>query len=132
MSDELAVEEQSLAFLASLRPFQPRPRHDTVERAKEAIAHDAFDDRSLTDIAHEIGASPFHLTRMFRRATGLSLHAYRMQLRLQRGLERALDGEHLATVAVDCGFSNHSQFTAAFRKRFGSVPSQLRKISIAR
>lgn len=131
VGSKLAVEEHALAFLESLRPFEPLPRHDTVERAKESIAADPFDDRSLGDLAREVGASPFHLTRMFRRATGRSLHAYRTHLRLARGLERALAGEALARVAVDCGFANHSQFTAAFRKRFGSVPSQLRKISIA-
>jgi len=123
---KLAVEEQSLALLESLRSFETRPRHDSVERAKASIAADPFDDRSLTDIARDVGASPFHLTRMFRRTTGLSLHAYRMQLRLQHGLERALEGEHLATVAMDCGFSSHSQFTAAFRRQFGMVPSVLR------
>jgi AraC-like DNA-binding protein len=130
-SDALFVEERALAFLESMRSLQSRPRHDIVERAKETISRDPFDDRSLGDIARDVGASPFYLTRTFKRTTGLSLHAYRIRLRLQRGLERALEGEHLAAVALDCGFSNHSQFTAAFRKHFGAVPSHVRKISIA-
>ena len=131
-SRTLAFEERVFALLDALaQPSPPVVRSSVVERAKAIIARDPFDDRSLADIAREAGASPYHLTRAFRRVTGLSLHAYRMQLRLQRGLERAGAGESLARVAVDCGFAHHSHFTAAFRKHFGAIPSQLRKISIA-
>jgi AraC family transcriptional regulator len=131
-ADTLAIEEQVLACIDALAGRSASaPRSLVVERAKAAIARDPFDDRSLAQIAAEAGASPYHLTRAFRRVTGLSLHAYRLQLRLQAGLERASAGESLASVAVDCGFSHHSHFTAAFRKHFGTIPSQLRKISIA-
>ena len=131
-SETLAVEEQVLACLdAYTATGRGAASSAIVERAKAVIARDPFDDRSLADIAAEAGASPYHLTRTFRRVTGLSLHAYRVQLRLVRGLERASAGESLARVAVDSGFAHHSHFTAAFRKHFGTVPSQLRKISIA-
>ncbi len=131
-SEALVIEERVLACIDALAaPRRAAVRSTIVECAKATIARDPFDDRSLAEIAQEVGASPYHLTRVFRRATGLSLHAYRMQLRLQHGLERASAGESLARVAVDCGFAHHSHFTAAFRKHFGAVPSQLRKISIA-
>lgn len=130
-SETLGIEEAVVACVDALLPLPARTHRPIVERAKAIIARDPFDDRTLADIAREAAVSPYHLTRAFRRATGLSLHAYRMQLRLQRGLERAHAGEPLARVAVDCGFAHHSHFTAAFRKHFGSIPSQLRKISIA-
>jgi len=131
-AERLAIEEQVLACVDALaRPNARTVRSAIVERAKAAIARDPFDDRSLAHIAREVSISPYHLTRAFRRATGLTLHAYRIQLRLQAGLERACAGESLARVALDCGFAHHSHFTAAFRKHFGAIPSQLRKISIA-
>jgi AraC family transcriptional regulator len=131
-ASHLAVEEHALACAHALRGSVPRPlRSALVERAKAAIAEDPFDDRSLAEIARAVGSSPFHLTRSFKRATGLSLHAYRMQLRLQASLDRLHAGDSLARVAVDCGFAHHSHFTAAFRKYFGTAPAELRKISIA-
>jgi AraC family transcriptional regulator len=131
--DRLAVEEHALACADALHAsaVQPMRRNTIVESAKAVIAQDPFDDRSLAEIASAVGASPYHLTRTFKRATGLSLHAYRMQLRLQAGLARAAAGEPLDRVAVDCGFAHHSHFTAAFRKHFGTTPALLRKISIA-
>ncbi|HTX56236.1 MAG TPA: AraC family transcriptional regulator [Candidatus Acidoferrales bacterium] len=132
-SNALLVEEQALACADSLQGAALRRLRGTaiVERAKAELARNPFDDRSLAEIARAVGTSPYHLTRSFKRATGLSLHAYRMQVRLQRGLERAAAGESLDRVALDCGFAHHSHFTAAFRKHFGTIPSQLRKISIA-
>jgi AraC family transcriptional regulator len=132
-ADRLAVEERALACAEALCASATRRlrKNSIVESAKAAIARDPFDDRSLAEIASAVGVSPYHLTRTFKRATGFSLHAYRMQLRLQAGLERAAAGEPLDRVAVDCGFAHHSHFTAAFRKHFGTTPALLRKISIA-
>ncbi len=131
-TNRLAIEEHALACADALGAGTTRPMRSTiVERTKEAIAEDPFADRSLAQIARVVSTSPYHLTRTFKRVTGLSLHAYRLQLRLQAGLERAVGGEPLDRIALDCGFANHSHFTAAFRKHFGTTPSLLRKISIA-
>ncbi|HVA28151.1 MAG TPA: AraC family transcriptional regulator [Candidatus Baltobacteraceae bacterium] len=130
-ADARAVDEYAMTLIDALVQVDPAARHSVVECAKAAIAEDPFDNRSLSDLAREVGVSPFYLTRTFKRTTGTSLHAYRMRLRLASGLERACEGESLSRVAVDCGFSNHSQFTAAFRKHFGVAPSQARKISTA-
>jgi AraC family transcriptional regulator len=128
----LAAEEHAIACVDALHnAFATSRQSGLVERAKASIAEDPFDDRSLAEIARAVGSSPFHLTRSFKRATGLSLHAYRMQLRLQASLDRLHAGDSLARVAVDCGFAHHSHFTAAFRKHFGTAPAELRKISIA-
>ena len=130
--NRLAIEEHALACAGALSAVATRPvRSSIVERAKATIAGDPFGDWSLADVARAVGTSPYHLTRSFKRVTGLSLHAYRLQLRLQAGLERAVGGEPLDRIAVDCGFAHHSHFTATFREHFGTTPSVLRKISIA-
>jgi AraC-like DNA-binding protein len=71
--------------------------------------------------------SPYHLSRIFRRSTGSSLHAYQTSLRLREGLRRLSDGEQdLTALALDLGFSDHSHFTNSFRRHFGSAPSKFR------
>jgi AraC-like DNA-binding protein len=69
----------------------------------------------------------FHLCRLFRRRTGLTIHAYRHHLRLRNALEplEQADADLLA-LALDLGYSGHSHFTALFRRQFGIVPSRLR------
>ena len=75
----------------------------------------------------------FHLCRSFRRATGLTLHAYRDEVRLRLALERLQHGERdLSRLALDLGYSSHSHFTAAFRHTFDMPPSTARKLLIVR
>lgn len=141
----LAVEERVVALLdrvlmlaygdrqsrqASTRVAQDA---DLADAAKCWIAPRAARRLTLTAIARAVDCSVFHLCRAFRRATGLTLHAYRDELRLRAGLERLEAGERdLSRLALDLGYSSHSHFTAAFRQRFGTPPSSARKLLIVR
>jgi AraC family transcriptional regulator len=74
-----------------------------------------------------VHCSPFHLSRLFRRATGVTLYRTVVQMRLREGLERLLDQpEHVSMIALAVGFASHSHFADAFRSEFGCSPSQAR------
>jgi methylphosphotriester-DNA--protein-cysteine methyltransferase len=66
-------------------------------------------DQGLTAIAKAVGASTFHMCRVFRRETGMSIHAYRTELRLRHALE-ALDRPDvdLLSLALDVGYSGQA------------------------
>ena len=97
---------------------------ELVEGARETIMSTLFQDVGVAEVARRIGVSPFHLCRIFRAATGTSLHAHRrdMRLRVALGLLAAHRGK-LSALAMDVGFNSHSHFTAAFRQAFGHAPS---------
>ena len=100
---------------------------DLVHDTQCLLDRRAAEPLGLSDIAQAVGASMFHLCRCFRAATGHTLHAYRTELRLRRSLEPLESGERdLTRLALDCGFSSHSHFTAAFRRAFGYTPSRVR------
>lgn len=138
-ADPLAVEEAALNLLSGMvKGSSCRPRVQTgaraaarrlllVERIRLRIA-DALDARlSLEGIAGEVGASPFHLARIFREETGLPIHRYRSRLRLREALDRLAQGEDdLTRLALDLGYASHSHFTDAFRAAFGLSPSAFR------
>jgi AraC family transcriptional regulator len=64
------------------------------------------------------------MCRVFRHATGMTLHGYRHQLRLRFSLERlAARPDRVVDCALDAGFSSQSHYGAAFRKAFGGTPS---------
>lgn len=85
---------------------------------------DHFAERiTLPQLAAQTALSPFHLVRVFRRATGITPHAYLDSVRIwhaQRLLER---GEALASVAFATGFSSQSHFTERFRRTLGITPA---------
>lgn len=104
-------------------------------RAHAHLAHEAQsllatrfrESLTLDDIAAQLYVSPYHLCRVFRQQTGVTLHQYRNDLRLRRALEQVLGGENdLSTLALSLGFANHSHFTKAFRRQFQATPSDLR------
>ncbi len=101
---------------------------DITETVKEALARHPFETTSLQDLATYIGISPFYLARIFSREVGLPIHQYLLRLRLMNAVERMSDiSLNLSTIAVDCGFSSGSHFTTAFRKLFGTTPTQWRR-----
>jgi AraC-like DNA-binding protein len=131
--EDVAAEEAALALLRSALdsspaddPSGPRTRC-LIRRTKEYLeAHLACHLR-LSDIARAVGGSPAYLTDVFRRAEGLPLHQYLMQLRLARALVELPGASDLTRLALDSGFSSHSHFAACFRRAFGCTPSQFRE-----
>lgn len=102
---------------------------DCVEAVKILLARHFREPLTLADVARQVHTSPFHLCRLFRRETGVSLHVYRTQLRLRAGLARLAEGAvDLTELALTLGFAHHSHFTNAFRRSFGFPPTMARRI----
>ena len=139
--DRLFVQETMLQVLDrvlenGLPGTQSNGESDATRRAHAELAHETRslltsrfqESLSLAQIAAELYASPFHLSRVFRRQTGYTIHRYRNQLRLRVGLEHVLHSDiDLGELAGSLGYANHSHFTKAFRTLFQSTPSELRR-----
>ncbi|WP_424682279.1 helix-turn-helix domain-containing protein [Frateuria sp. YIM B11624] len=133
-ADRLAAEEAASLLCqdvvrhdpAPTTPLSPAARR-LAWRAREALLADPADDAGLAALAARVGCSPFHLTRVFRRAFGLCLADCRTRLRLALALERLADGaDDLAALACELGFSHHSHFGATFRRHVGLTPGAAR------
>jgi AraC family transcriptional regulator len=106
---------------------------DRVEAVKTYLASRMSERVTLNDVARAVGASPFHLARLFQQRTGAPVHRYLMCLRLRASLERLADGANdLTALALELGFSSHSHFTDSFRREFGCAPSDVRRAATRR
>ncbi len=136
-ADSMAIEEPALDLLQRLSS-EPEPvtgndlapaSRRRVHAARDIIARDYLRPLSVEGIAREVGCSPFHLSRLFRRATGLTLYGAVVRLRLREGFERLLDaGEMVSGIALDVGFASHSHFSDAFRAEYGCTPREARRL----
>ncbi|MCG8354039.1 MAG: AraC family transcriptional regulator [Kiloniellales bacterium] len=98
-----------------------------VERALWTIEHRLGEHLSLRAVADASGVSPFHLTRVFAGATGLSVMRYVRARRLSEAARRlARDDADILSVALEAGYASHEAFTRAFREQFGLVPEAAR------
>jgi AraC family transcriptional regulator len=129
----LAAEDSVIRLLRSAlesnvgRPAPGRRTRHLIGRTKEFLEANLANPIRLTDVARAVGASPAYLTDVFRRAEGVPLHRYLMQLRLARALVELHHTNDLTTLSLDLGFSSHSHFTSVFRRAFGCTPSQFRR-----
>src|SRR5215510_5209795 len=120
-----AGEEQNTELRKS-RESTRKAHRDLVDATGVVLARRFREKLSLADVARAVFSSPFHLARIFRRDAGLSLHRQLTRLRLCHALEHLADGRpDLTMLALDLGFSSHAHFSHAFKREFGSAPSQL-------
>jgi AraC-like DNA-binding protein len=105
-----------------------RRRREAVEEAKLLLNANVERPPRLGAMATALGCSPFHLSRIFRQTTGISLRGYLGRLRARLAAERLARGApDLTELALDLGFADHSHFTNAFRREWGVPPSRLRE-----
>jgi AraC family transcriptional regulator len=102
----------------------------TARRLKlvdELIEARLDDKMTVQDLATALGLSSGFFSRAFKRAIGMSPHAYIIDRRIVRARtllrSRVLS---LSTVALASGFASHAHMTATFRERLGVTPSHLR------
>lgn len=132
--NDLEAEEVVLALLRAALTHQAPCTSDCgpatqrlIRRAKEFLEAELLNRISLLDVGSAVGASPAYLTDAFRRAEGMPLHRYLIQLRLARALVELPHAGDLTTLALDLGFASHSHFSAVFRRAFGLTPSRFRE-----
>jgi AraC-like DNA-binding protein len=123
MEEAAALVLAEVAGHLGTRALQTSPA--IVDRARRALAEDLGERLTLAELARRVHASPYHLARVFKGATGSTVHGYREGLRLRAAADRAVAGHRLSEVAADLGFASHSHLTARFRRRFGVPPSTL-------
>lgn len=82
----------------------------------------------IADIAAQVGLTPRRLETLFRAAYATTPGAFLLETRLQAAQRMLVDTPHpLAHVAQRAGFSSPATFARAFRQRFGTSPSSLRR-----
>lgn len=112
--------------------WRPAERTQSLEakrlkRVLDFIEARLGEDLSLDDLASEACLSPFHFSRLFNDATGLSPHRFLVQRRIQAAQAMlAADQASLAEIALDTGFGSQANFTRVFRKATGLTPGQYR------
>ncbi|WP_162561136.1 AraC family transcriptional regulator [Methylobacterium terrae] len=106
---------------------RPLPIPRAVRRAQD-ILHSRFSEElPIGEIAAATGLSAFHLMHAFRRAMGLPIHAYQIQLRVEAA-KRLLDsGLAPADVALEVGFADQSHLTRRFKDLVGTSPGRYQR-----
>lgn len=83
---------------------------------------------SLEQVAKEVGYSKYHLHRMFKAVTGLTMYGYVQKRRVTESARELVYGTRSVTeIAYSYGYDSNSSFTSSFKKFYQKGPRELRK-----
>jgi AraC family transcriptional regulator len=133
--EELALEiaAATLAQTSVTRPPKlppdSRSARDSVFAALSLLEQALAEPVHLGDLADEVGLSPYHFLRLFKREIGVTPYQFLVQARLRHAVRLLRDTERSVTdIAFEIGFGDLSNFINAFRRELGCSPTKFRKL----
>jgi AraC family transcriptional regulator len=132
----LIVEGLSLVILGELSRLLQRPKPNLGSTGGlpswrlnliEEMVRAEGRAPTLAEIAGACRMSTRHLTRAFRKETGLTLGTYVEQVTIERAKQMLRESQTpIATIAANTGFATPAGFSAAFRRATGQTPRSFR------
>lgn len=102
--------------------------HQQTRRVLDYMQAHLDQTLSLEELAQQTGYTPYHFTRLFRRATGASPHQFVLRLRIEHAQRLLAETSlPLAEIAVACGFAHQSHLTQVFKRHCGLTPRAYRR-----
>ena len=105
-----------------------------VGAAKKMILENFNNENfSVSMIHEELYVSDTYLRKIFKRETGMTLHAFLINRRLSKAADMLHNGEYaISELCYAVGYSDSVHFIRAFKKKYGVPPKQFRKLALAR
>jgi len=100
---------------------------DRVMLVEATLTKDIFEPApTISQLARMVSISESKLKKDFKLLYGIPVYEYFQKVRMQAAKDKLLAGGHsVKEVAMELGYSNLSNFTIAFKKEFGLLPSKL-------
>ncbi len=90
---------------------------DTTLKSVISYINSHYSERiSLDELAEQFYITKFHLCRIFKEGTGITVHNYITNKRLMRVKELRSEGYNMSEAAMLAGFGNYSSFYRAYKK----------------
>lgn len=100
--------------------------NDILRRALSSLEADLARPVRLKALASALGISRTHLSALFKAASGLTPHQWRLRRRLHHATQLLAGRDSITDVALACGFNSSQHFATAFRRHYGTTPSAYR------
>lgn len=102
----------------------------TVKRMINFIFMNFSETITLDDLSKHVAVSKFHMTRIFKEFTKLTVNRFLIQIRLDNAQKLLCkSNDNITDIAHTCGFKSLSYFTKSYKEHFGVAPSEYRNQS---
>lgn len=122
------LEQLILRCRASLRPDLQPQRDPRIQRARDFIEAHYSEDFRLEDVARAASMSASRLASLFRAQCGLSVMAYRDELRMAQAAQLLRKSSlGIAAVGAAVGYPDPAYFSRTFSRHVGMAPREYQK-----
>jgi AraC family transcriptional regulator, regulatory protein of adaptative response / methylated-DNA-[protein]-cysteine methyltransferase len=125
-SDPQQAERAGYRACLRCKPTEISAQARFVIRARQLL-DEAEGVLTLADLSKRVGVSPFHLQRLFKRATGLSPREYQSARRMQQVKHGLRKGDDVTTALYDAGFGSPSRLYEKAGQQLGMTPGAYRR-----
>lgn len=110
---------------SSTAPDQKSYSSDSqVEQLLKYINRNLSENLSIDHLAERFFFSKYHMMRKFKKETGYTIHNYIISKRLLHARSLIAQGTPVMKAAMQSGFQDYTAFVRAYKKQFGTVPTQ--------
>ncbi|MBU0926222.1 MAG: helix-turn-helix domain-containing protein [Spirochaetes bacterium] len=126
--EKAAATDLAYGLLRDLTKERVADSGDAYVEAAIADLRDRFVvDLSADSVAERLGISGDHLSRLLKKATGMTFNEYLTRLRMKRAMELLRDpAVRIGEVADLSGYKDARYFSTLFHRVVGSTPSEFR------
>jgi AraC family transcriptional activator of pyochelin receptor len=117
------IVRDTAAMKVSLRDADLRK----IQHAKEYIILHMDNPGTLKELAHEVGINDFKLKNGFKQMYGTTVFGLLLEERMKKARALLQDSDMtIQEISTMTGYKNLSNFTAAFKRKFGYPPSAMK------
>lgn len=101
--------------------------YSAVAKVVQHIQNNFADTLRVTDLAARAGLSGYQFEQRIRKIFQLTVGQLIQKTRMEAAVQRLREtNDPIATIALDCGYSDQSAFTRQFKQTLGLSPSEYR------
>ena len=122
---QFMVDINRIFLKSSTAPDQKSYSSDSqVEQLLKYINRNLSENLSIDHLAERFFFSKYHMMRKFKKETGYTIHNYIISKRLLHARSLIAQGTPVMKAAMQSGFQDYTAFVRAYKKQFGTVPTQ--------
>ena len=126
---ELAASELKSVIIRLMRLLATGTRTESkVSAIIEYLREHYGEELTNTALSERFGYHPYHLNRLMKASTGMTLHQYIILVRMESAKKLLAESDLSVTeIARLCGYDNTGSFSRDFRKRADITPLRYRE-----